>query len=342
MAKIKFVESKTPDHNRVQALLDRCASENQWANRGPLYWHLADAFRTHFSLPDDQIVVPCSNGGVALEAMARLKAQDAGRPLRWIGSSFSFRNLGRGYFADMAVMDCTASGLLDLEAVRALDVDSFDGIVIVNPFGVFEDFSAYFDFARAHDKHLIIDNAAGVGPKVPDWPWQSFSLHHTKPYGFGEGGLAIVPAAAQDGFYELLDYGAVPRDPGAWLNNGKISDVSCAYLIDRLEQVDAWAPAYLEQAERIVGLALRAGFTPLKPEVGVTPAMSWPMRSHTPVSMETVMAADTVTFGKYYAPLAQTPGAVQLYDHLFNVPCHPDLGQLTDADIVAAMEALRG
>lgn len=86
---------------RIAALLDQCARVNMWANRGPLYGLLADNYSQHFNLPSDRMLTPCANGAVALEAMARVLALKAGRNLRWIGSAFSFQNLGRGYFADI-------------------------------------------------------------------------------------------------------------------------------------------------------------------------------------------------------------------------------------------------
>ena len=84
---IKFVENKVPDMARIATLLEDCAEVNTWANRGPIYHRMADAFAEHLQIPDGATVTPCSNGGVALEAMARLHEQALGRPLRWLASS---------------------------------------------------------------------------------------------------------------------------------------------------------------------------------------------------------------------------------------------------------------
>jgi len=340
---IAFVESKRPDMGRVARLLERCADENRWANRGPLYRHLAEAYGGHFGLDLDRIVTPCANGGVALEAMARLLSQRAGRPLRWVGSAFSFRNLGRGHFADMTFVDCDAQGLMDLEEVRALDPDSFDGLVVVNPFGLFRDFSPFVDFARETGKALLLDNAAGVDRTVPDWPWQAFSLHHTKPYGAGEGGLALTPADAAEDLYALLNYGPVPEDPAAWLNNGKISDIACAFLIDRLERVDDWAPRYRAQAARVARIAGQAGLRPLcppGPSNAAAPATSQPYLSPAPIPTARIAAARHLTLGKYYKPLADRPRTRGLFARLVNVPTHPDVAGLHDADLAGDLAGL--
>lgn len=337
---IKFVAEKQPDLPRVGQLLDRCRDENQWANCGPLYGLLASLYAEHFSLQPDRVVTPCANAGIALEAMARRLQQTEGRPLRWVASGFSFQNLGRGYFSDLHFVDCTTEGLLDLDEVRALPTDSFDGIIVVNPFGLHRDLSAYIDYARKSGKHLLFDNAAGVDSTIPDWPWQAFSLHHTKPYGFGEGGLAITPAKDAAALYALLNYGPAPENAALWLNNGKISDVSCAFLIDRLEQARTWRPQFQEQASRVAKLAADHGLRPLRPFGDAAPAMSWAFVAPVPIPLERVAQSKALVLGKYYKPLAPLAKTVWLYNHLVNIPTHPDVARLTDSklsDIISAL-----
>lgn len=331
---IAFIESKTPNMNRVTTMLDECRKVNQWANRGPLYHGLADAYAAHFGLGADRAVVPCANGGVALEAMARLLELEAGRRFRWVGSAFSFQNLGRGHFAGMTFVDCDDRGVMDIEAVRALDPDSFDGLVVVNPFGLMRDFSAHIAFAKETGKALLFDNAAGVDRILPDWPWQSFSLHHTKPYGAGEGGLALVPADMAEPFYRLLDYGPAPADPAIWFNNGKISDIACAFQLDRLERVADWAPLYMEQAARIARLAEGTGLRPVRPFDGdAAPATSWVYLADGAVTLENLRESRRITYAKYYKPLAPLPRTLALYARLVNVPTHPDMARLGDGEL---------
>jgi dTDP-4-amino-4,6-dideoxygalactose transaminase len=337
---IKFVSSKQPNLARISELLEHCRQANHWANCGPLYHHLASAYARHFGLGTDRAITPCANAGIALEAMARRLEQTQGRPLRWVGSAFSFQNLGRGYFADMHFVDCTESGLLDLAKVRALDLNGFDGLVVVNPFGLHRDLSAYIAFARETGKLLLIDNAAGVDTEIPDWPWQSFSLHHTKPYGLGEGGLALTPADEAAPLYSLLNYGPAPEQPAHWLNNGKISDVSCAFLIDRLEQADIWRPEFFAQAERVAGIAAEMGLRALRPFGAAAPAMSWAFVAPKPINLERVAASKTLVLGKYYKPLAPLPKTLWLYDHLVNIPTHPDVAKLSDSDLRGVIATL--
>ena len=330
--KIAFVESKTADLRWIADLLAQCESCNQWANRGPLYWTLAEAYQRFMNVPEDVAVLPCSNGGVGLEALARYLEVHAGRKLRWVGSAFSFSNLARGWFAGMQLVDCDAHGMLDLAALQALDPSQYDGFVVTNVFGLWRDFSPYIDFARSTGKAMLIDNAAGIDNAIPDWPYQAFSLHHTKPYGAGEGGLYLAPRAAADEIYALLDYGAMDAsDKQLWFNNGKISDISCAFLLDRLARQGDWAPRYREQAERVQEIALSAGLVPLIAEPLDRPAMSRPYVASGEIPIERLQASKILTYGKYYKPLGDLPRAKAVYRSLVNIPTHPGVAQLTDA-----------
>ncbi len=337
---IKFIESKSPDFVRVSQILDACEKANQWANRGPVYDALRNAITEHAGLGQEIEVVPCANAGIALEAMARLLAARAGRMLRWVVSDFSFRNLGRGYFSNTIVVDCDARGLIDATAVKNLPEDAWDGLIMVNPFG--QGSPSDFEAARAlvQGKYLLLDNAAGFGTNIPDLPWQAVSLHHTKPYGVGEGGFAVVPTHHADAFYGLLNYGDLPDPPDSWLNNGKISDISCAYILDRLERAGAWRPAYFEQSARIDALAIAAGYKPLTPLNSEVPAMSRGYIAPQDVPLSRLSAARHIIFGKYYKPMTDKPVAAQLFRRLINIPTHPDMAQATDSVITDDLYAL--
>ena len=333
--KIAFVEKKKPDFGRIADLLARCEQQNRWANRGPMYQLYRKQLEGFLNLPAGCGVVPVANGGVALEAMARLHAKQAGRPLRWVASAYSFQNLGRGYFADVQFCDCDDGGLLDLKAVAELPADSYDGIIITNPFGLYCDFSAYAKFAEKTGKSLLLDNAAGLFSDIPQLKWQAFSLHHTKPYGMGEGGLALVPKDLEEELYALLNYGEdlADSDRTHWLQNGKISDLNCAFLIDRLEQSSEWCERSLHQRDRVIAISKGLGLTPLsKPETRI-PMTSVPFLSEAPIPQSAIGLARHATFLKYYHPLAEFPRVNDIYGRLVNIPCHGDMGRLTDVEI---------
>lgn len=328
---IDFVERKSPDFARVTQLLTESWRVNHWANSGPLWHATSEAFADFMGIGPAQALIPCSSGGVALEAMARVIDLQRGRRVRWAVSSFSFKNLNRGYFADSLILDCDAMGRLSISALERADAGSFDGIVLVNPLGFHDDVSEWTDFARRTGLPLLIDNAAGLCANPPDWDWQAFSLHHTKPFGMGEGGLALVPASAEKTFQDLIRYGDMPHRPEVWLNNGKISDLSCAFILDRLESARDWMPLYDEQRIGIMRLGREAGLIPLAGggcrAILVT---SLPFLAPGRIARDAVLAPRHFTAAKYYQPLAPTPNAESIYDRIVNIPSHPDMAKLSD------------
>ena len=323
--------------SRVSELLGISAEQNAWANRGPLYKMARQAFTQHLGLRDTHRLVPVSNGGVALELMARLHAARAGRKLRWVASAYSFQNLGRGYFSDVTFVDCDEHGKIDAVALAALDPDSFDGVIATNPFGLFRDVSAVGELMARQGKPLLIDNASGLHSVIADVSWQAFSLHHTKPHGMGEGGLALVPAEAEEELYALANYAPdLPeRDREHWFENGKLSDISCAFVIDRLEQLPNWGPQGLEQRERVIDIAGSCGLMPLhRPETDI-PMTSMPFVSDGPIALEAIDTTVSLTCTKYYRPLADLPRVTDIFQRLVNVPCHKDVAEVSDAQIRA-------
>ncbi len=339
-AEVAFVEDKSPDLTRVSQLLETSAGQNHWTNRGPLHRALAIAYGDHFGLQDDQVVVPCANGGIALEALARLHDVRLRRRLRWAVSAFSFHNLGRGYFDESLFIDCDERGMLGIHEMAKQPRDSYDGIVVTNPFGMCKNFDAYREFASHHNKALLIDNAAGVLEDLPAADYQAFSLHHTKPYGVGEGGLAVLPAAQAEEFFELIDYGKLAKErSNRWLGNGKISDVACAFHLDRLERSPEWIPRYQMQAKRILHICERAGLRPLLPVGWKDVAMSLPFLADRPIAKQQI-GNPLLVLGKYYSPLAPLPKVSEIYSRMLNVPSHPGVAQLDTGALVAMLRSV--
>ncbi|MCF8467852.1 MAG: DegT/DnrJ/EryC1/StrS family aminotransferase [Sneathiella sp.] len=334
-AKMPFVESKRPDMDYIAGLLEQCIQTNLWANRGPLYHLLADKYEKHMNVSDNLSITPCANGGIGLEAIAKFLEIKFTKPIRWVSSSFSFSNLGRGYFNDMQFVDCTDQGMLSLKELKKLDGSSFDGFIVTNVFGAWRDFGPYIDYARKTGKFMLIDNAAGLSERLPEWPYQSFSLHHTKPYGSGEGGLILSPKEEAESIYNLLNY--VPLtdvEKKHWINNGKVSDIACAFQLERLGKCPEWKPRYLEQAARVTEIAAKAGLQPLFPVDGNIPATSLPFCASAPVQEDDIDNAKHLMLSKYYLPLADTPACMDIYSRLVNIPCHPNVALLTDEQLL--------
>jgi dTDP-4-amino-4,6-dideoxygalactose transaminase len=337
---IAFVERKELDFERVDAFLASARENNYWANRGWAWEMLGTSYHHFFRQPRGLTVTACANGGVALTALAQMHACRIGRALRWVVSAFGFYNTIRGVFADSHVLDCDAHGMLSLDELSALDKDCYDGIVVTNPFGIAENFDPYIEFARRNKKTLLIDNAAGIKQNIPDHPYQAFSLHHTKPFGFGEGGLILAPEKDTELLLGLLEYSNIPQSHEPyWVGNGKISELSCAALLSRLETYPEWSDKYKFQSRRIQKIAERAGLTRLFDYPLQVIATSLPFLTKVPVSLD-ALSNEHFTIGRYYKPLRPLPTAVDVYSRIINVPSHPDMRHVETTTILDVLSTI--
>lgn len=322
---VDFVENKHVDLNRAAQFLEVSRTRNRWANRGPVWDLLSLAYKHFFNLPNSHVVVPCSNGGIALAALAALHAAKLGRPARWVVSAFGFYNTINGCFADAKVIDCDSKGMLSLEDLDSLDKDTYDGFIVTNPYGLADNFHEYTSFAQKYKKIFLLDNASGVKQDLPDVSYQAFSLHQTKPFGLGEGGLAVLPADEQALFLKLIEYSPLePLMRPFWVANGKISDIACATLLARLENSPEWGPLYQMQSIRITQKALRVGLTSLFPSQQNVIATSLPFLSSRKIDVKELQN-EYFCIGKFYKPLAPLKNVSHIYGRLINIPSHPDM-----------------
>jgi dTDP-4-amino-4,6-dideoxygalactose transaminase len=334
---LRYVEDKPLDLEAVGALLAKSQAINHWTNGGPVSFAFEEAIATHVGLSPDLRVVACSSATAALHALVSLHETLAGRDLRWAVSSFGYYSSVLGPLRSAEVVDCDDGAMLDLDQV---DPDRVDGILVTNIFGVRTELDAYRAFAERHGLVLIVDAALALGSHLHG-PSECVSFHHTKPWGFGEGGCAFVHRDHEALFRDLICFGsALDEIVNRRAYNGKLSDVASAFQIARLRQMEALGPAYRAQYARILELARQAGLEALPGAEG---------HRGIPANVPLLLPRETedldhpaLPLGRYYHPLTEgTPKAWAIYRRIVNVPCHADLARLGDAEILGVLEDLR-
>ena len=344
---IAFVEVKRPDYEYVRTLLAESEASGVWSNFGPLSRRFEETAAEMLTLPTGRRVVACASGTVALHGLVQLYEHVAGRRLRWVVSAFTFHAHRQGPLADAHVLDCDAHGFLDPDALAALPADSYDGIIVTNLFGSALHVERYHELAARAGKTLLFDSGTCFGSTYRDQAFgglgagELFSFHHTKPCGFGEGGCAVVPAEFEDTFRSLINFGLYKGiDTGARSNNGKMSDVAAAFILDRLRHHEAIRAGHLSQFQRVAGIARGLGLQLLLgvPERGSLPNLVPILFPH-PVGTER-LAGGPLVVHKYYRPVAAKPRAVSLYDHVACFPCHRDVAQVPEAALHEALANL--
>lgn len=333
---MKFVESKSLDWCGMQAFLSPSAEQNHWTNFGPASKTLEQAIAGLLSLSPEKTVITTSSGTSALFALVGACAGRAHRPLRWLGSAFGFASTRIGPLADIRLVDCDENGLLDLDAADRIPADEWDGMIVTNVFGRCASVANFSDFCAWRGKEIIVDNAQcllGYDRSGSETPAEIISFHHTKPWGFGEGGCAIVGNDDEDLLRRLLNFGyGAAAELGPFASNGKMSDVAAATILCRLKEFPGFAAGYQHQWQRTAGIASDLGFRvffqpPAGSVIGFVPLLA-PM----PISKE-VMHASRLPMVKYYLPLAPFPNARRLYSHMVGVASHPGMASIDDATL---------
>jgi dTDP-4-amino-4,6-dideoxygalactose transaminase len=331
--KIAYLENKRPNRRRVTEFLRASQQKNHWANGGPVSCRLEETIAKITGLSSAKTVVACCSGTAALNALAGVHAIKQGRALRWAVSGYSFFTSFIGPFAGSITVDCDEEGMLDVAALSSLSPDSYDGVCVTNLFGLHPDVQRYEEFCRERKKVLIVDNAQGffhVDRSRRDVPNEMISFHHTKPWGFGEGGCAIISKEDEHLVRSIINFG-VSLSPSAapLVFNGKMSDVAAAYILDRLENMDQWRSHYGKQWRRITA-ALRRAHLDLKlfPRSGDRFAGI----GHIPILVSRPIRAEELeneyfVMRKYYRPPPE-PSLIQaheLFVHVINIPCHTQM-----------------
>ncbi len=144
-------------------------------------------------------------------------------------------------------------------AMRDVEVNA---IILLAPFGLKRDFSTHIRIAARFGAKVIIDNAAGLGvdrayPEADASVFEAYSLHATKPFAIGEGGMIFAHASRGDVLRSALNFGLATwtrTDGPHWGVNGKLSELHAAIGLaalhrydDRIERRRSMARAYMSR-----------------------------------------------------------------------------------------------
>jgi dTDP-4-amino-4,6-dideoxygalactose transaminase len=236
---VPWVPRKPVDHALVAQLLSDSDASGHYTNYGPVVQRLEETLRTILHIEDSKAVVCTSSGTSALYAIWAALCLKDGKSLKFATQSFGFPSSAQVH-RGVKIIDIDESGGLDLSAVP----ESVDGLIVTNVFGNVVEISKYTSFCSERSKYLVFDNAATPltfyhGKNSCNFGDASvISLHHTKLFGFGEGGAAIVDKSLEPYVRRIINFGIdnqseTPRwSPLGF--NGKMSDVSAAYILQFL------------------------------------------------------------------------------------------------------------
>lgn len=265
-ATVPVMRPQLPTAAEILPYLKRMDATRYYSNHGPLLRELEGELARHFRVTGDQIAI-VANGTVALSAALVAAGAQPGTTCllpswTFVGSASAVwaANL-QPHFVDVS----PDTWMLDPEALlRRKDLKNVGAVMVVSAFGAPVDTRAWDAFTEQTRIPVIIDGAAAFDTveSVPKaGPGRSpimISLHATKVFGIGEGGLLLsTDEALVRRFNQVCNFGVWDSPQGQILGyNGKLNEYNAAV---GLAFFDKWPERRRQIAELTAKYAQRLG-----------------------------------------------------------------------------------
>jgi len=239
---IPFIQNKTFDYTKLKSYLGNAQQTNQWSNYGKAVRLLEERARTLLEIADDRAVIATCSGTGALHALVFGIRHFHQKDFRVTTQDFNFPSASLGPCGGPIVVDFDQN--LNIQ-INDEYLQSYGNIVIAtNCFGHLQDLNYLIEQCEKEEKILIFDNAAspysfynntnscnlGIGSII--------SLHHTKPLGFGEGGLIIVDKKYEKECRNAINFGFTDGAFNERSGNYKISELNAAGILQWWDQIN--------------------------------------------------------------------------------------------------------
>jgi dTDP-4-amino-4,6-dideoxygalactose transaminase len=267
---IKVLEPRLPTVDAIAPYLREIDSTRWYTNFGPLVRRFEQRLAEHFGIPDGGVVA-VANGTLGLTlALRALECQPGGFCLvpSWSFVATAHAVLAAGltpYFIDVdpdtwaITPDCVRNALRDVAGPVV-------AVIPVAPFGASLDSEAWDAFGEETAIKVVADAAASFDSARPMRVPTMISLHATKVFGVGEGGVVVsTDLEVIDAIRALSNFGfAGTRESKVPAFNAKLSEYAAAV---GLAALDVWPET------RISFAALTASYTEmLAATSGIRPA----------------------------------------------------------------------
>jgi len=362
-----------PDAHALLPWLQRIDAHRWYTNGGPLLQELESLLSRQWpSLESAPAtvglnVVALNSGTAALELAIMALALPAGAAV--LMPSFTFPATAsaamraglKPVFADVS----HDRWQLEPDAARAIAAQQTIALVMpVATFGCPVDVAGWDAFVTDTGIPVLIDAAGAFGQQaVGERTHFAFSLHATKPFGIGEGGLfASRDGALAERVRCLANFGFDHGQVTAIGSNGKLSEYAAAVALAQWQRWPALRARRHEQWQRFLPMlgtlshaALQAGFSTsaaADAQTGFLPS-NLVLRLRRPAAdVRDALAAQGIESRRWYCPplhrqpafangaqMANAPSNTDvLAAHALGLPWHT---RLTDDEMSQVVEALR-
>jgi len=330
---INWVPKKSINNETVNNLLIKNIELNQFTNGGPNVKYLEEFIKNKFLIDDNKSVIVVTNGAVALHSLVSAINYVEKKNIEWVTQSFTFPPSAQSTLSNVKIIDIDLNGGLDINCID----DNIEGLIVTNIFGNVVDIDKYIKFCKDNNKFLIFDNAATAytfynGTNCLNYGnGCTISFHHTKPFGFAEGGAIIVDKKYEYTIRCLNNFGINLTDC-YWVNFGnnyKMSEISAVYilqfLIDNFDNIiKTHNELYNYFKNKISNITHIKLFPSFHSDIIVPSCFSILVDKYSDIYISTLNENNIVS-RKYYHPLKYTQNAVKIYNSIVCIPCTIDM-----------------
>jgi len=329
---ISFIcdKSRLISIDTVQNYLEESFAINHFANSGPCVSKLEEIAKEKFGILQTKSVIATCSGTSALHALI-CSLLITKRCNKFATQSFTFPSSAQQVLNNVEIIDIDKEGGLDLNLVP----QNIECIIVTNCFGHLVNIDKYVEWSQSRGILLIFDNAA-----TPSTYWHGenslnygngaiVSFHHTKPIGFGEGGIIIVDSELEDTVRACINYGYNKKKRDILYNkhgsNFKMSDITAAFILSFNESFVKIKSKHEELYLQFINKIKDIDGVKLFPSYAKVPFSNClPVLFNKPVQIEQ-FTENGICAHKYYKPLANTPTATSFYERVVCLPLHIDI-----------------
>ncbi len=231
-----FIRPAIPPIAEWAPILEGAYAVERFSNFGPLSRRLEDFMAATWGCPDTACVATSS--GTAAIAAPLIASGETGRVILPAFTFPATLSAVRMAGAEPFLVDVNPDDWrVSAETLRrGLDATGGRSAVVLCPFGLRSEFASHAAIIAHRGGILVVDDAAGLGVSrqpIERSPhcFEAYSLHVTKPFGIGEGGMVFAHRSQAERLRQAINFGLSPGKPAdleGWGINGKLSELHAA------------------------------------------------------------------------------------------------------------------
>lgn len=319
---IPFIEPKSISYDIFEKYLKDAEHTNQYTNYGSAVKLLESRARKELQIPNDYAIIACCNATAGLQTIYSVLEITRGKQQK-ATQAFTFPSSFLGDAKKSEVYDLDYSDNINLKDRIKANI-----VTVTNVFGHVQELETILNSGYT----IVFDNAATPfsffkGKNTCSLGFASvISLHHTKPLGFGEGGLIIINRQHEKLTRALINFGngnfvILPKS-----SNSKMSELSAAGILQYWDtnpveaKKETYCHNYFNLKNKLLNKYKGRTLNNYSDKNGFFP-------SCLPFVFDNENEADPSLFPgvetrKYYKPLLPFPNSYNLYSRILCFPIY--------------------